>query len=124
MKRLLISILSFVALCVYAQQTDTFKDIRDNYRQLGGTEKSVLDQSPYSRIELADSVVIEYFVAKNITVVYTACAPRCSSCAYEYTKEWQLIKTIKPPFTSVFPIATIDQENGRIIWTDNDDWKY
>ena len=52
----------------------------------------------------------------------TACAPQCSSCARVYNKEWQLIRTVTPPFSSIFPLATI--EDGKIVWKDNDTWEY
>ncbi|MBO4666472.1 MAG: hypothetical protein J5612_06330 [Paludibacteraceae bacterium] len=124
MKRVpLLIILCLVSLCVSAEE-DKFKDLLTNYGELGGLSKITAEHNPYYRFELADSAVIEYFIKDNITVAYTVCAPVCSSCVRVYNKDWVLISTIKPPFTSVFPLATIDQETGQINWTDNDDWKY
>ena len=83
----------------------------------------VYQEGPYERIALTDSTSLEvYQGSDSIWVVMTACAPQCSSCARVYNKEWQLIETLTPPFSSVFPLATI--ENGRIIWKDNDTWEY
>ena len=116
-------LLCLVSLCANAEE-DKFKAILTNYRELGGQTEITADKGPYYRLELADSAVIEYFMADKITVAYTVCAPVCSSCVRVYNKDWEFISTINPPFTSVFPLATIDQETGQIHWTDNDDWKY
>jgi len=90
-----------------------------------GAHPQVLEQdSVYGRIALTDSTYMEMYMADNIIVVYTACAPRCSSCARVYNKEWEFLFPIEPPIHSVFPLATIDKTTGRIIWTDNDQWEY
>ena len=91
--------------------------------QLGGNPHIEVQDGPYERIALTDSTSMEvYKGTDSIFVVLTVCAPQCSSCARVYNKEWQLIATPQPPFTSVFPLATI--KNGKIIWTDNDTWSY
>ena len=91
--------------------------------QVGGNPQVVYQDGAYERVALTDSTQLEvYKGADSILVVLTACAPQCSSCARIYNKEWQLIKTVTPPFTSVFPLAAI--ENGKIIWKDNDSWEY
>lgn len=91
--------------------------------QLGGTPHVVYQDSVYEQVSLTDSTTLEVYRGNDsILVVFTACAPQCSSCARIYNKEWQLLKTVTPPFTSIFPLATI--ENGRIIWKDNDSWEY
>ena len=78
---------------------------------------------PYTRYVLTDSTTMEvYETTDSVLIVLTACAPQCSSCARIYNKEWKLIATPQPPFSSVFPLATI--ENGHIIWKDNDTWEY
>ena len=93
--------------------------------QMGGTPTVVEKDGSYERIALTDSTTLEvYQGTDSIFVVMTACAPQCSSCARVYNKEWQLISSPTPPFTSIFPLATIDKETGRIIWTDNDSWSY
>ena len=90
---------------------------------MGGTPHVTYHEGNYERIALTDSTMLEVYDGQDsILVVMTACAPQCSSCARVYNKEWKLIATPKPPFTSIFPLATI--ENGRIIWTDNDTWNY
>ena len=89
---------------------------------LKGNPHVVAEEGPYTRIALTDSTTMEIYESDSILVVYTCCAPQCSSCARVYNKEWKLIRTVTPPFSSIFPLATI--ENGRIIWKDNDSWNY
>lgn len=93
-----------------------------NLFQLGGNPHVEYQDGPYERIALTDSTMLEVYKGDSILVVMTACAPQCSSCARVYNKEWQLIETLTPPFSSVFPLATI--ENGRVVWKDNDNWEY
>ena len=90
--------------------------------QLGGNPQVVVQEGPYEKIALTDSTTLEVYKGDSILVVFTACAPQCSSCARVYNKEWKMIQTVTPPFSSIFPLATI--ENGRIIWKDNDNWEY
>ena len=90
--------------------------------KLGGTPHITYQDSVYERIALTDSTSLEVYRGDSILVVFTACAPQCSSCARIYNKEWQLLETVTPPFSSIFPLATI--ENGRLVWTDNDSWEY
>jgi len=91
--------------------------------QIGGNPHVIERTENYERIALTDSSTMEvYKGTDSILVVMTVCAPQCSSCARVYNKEWKLIATPLPPFSSVFPLATI--ENGRIIWKDNDTWEY
>jgi len=93
--------------------------------QIGGKPTVVEKEGSYERIALTDSTTLEvYQGTDSIFVVMTACAPQCSSCARIYNKEWQLISSPTPPFTSIFPLATIDKTTGRIIWKDNDTWSY
>ena len=89
---------------------------------IGGTPQVIEQDNVYERIALTDSTTLEVYKGDSILVVFTACAPQCSSCARIYNKEWQLIATPQPPFRSIFPLATI--QDGRIIWTDNDTWNY
>lgn len=93
-----------------------------NLLLMGGEPKVVETDGPYTRYELTDCTTLEIYEADSILVVMTACAPQCSSCARIYNKDWQLLKTVEPPFLSIFPLAKI--ENGRIVWKDNDDWEY
>ena len=91
--------------------------------QMIGHPQVVEADGPYTRYALTDSTTMEvYEQADTIKVVFTACAPQCSSCARVYNKEGKLLETPKPPFQSIFPLAHI--ENGQIIWTDNDTWSY
>ena len=90
--------------------------------KLGGTPHITYQDSVYERIALTDSTSLEVYRGDSILVVFTACAPQCSSCARIYNKEWQLLETVTPPFSSIFPLATI--ENGRLVWNDNDSWEY
>lgn len=124
MKRIVLSISLFlVSLCMFAE-ADTFKYLLENYRELGG-KPEVLDRTEkYMHVSLSDSAYFEMYVADNVIVVYTVCAPICSSCARVYNKEMEYLFPLEPPFTSIFPLATMDRETGRIVWTDNDKWEY
>ena len=84
----------------------------------------VEEDGAYEKIALTDQVTAEVYKSDSIVVVFTACAPQCSSCARIYNKEGKLVKTVTPPFSSIFPLATIDKETGAIIWKDNDNWEY
>ena len=90
---------------------------------VGGQPQIVEQHDAYTRYQLTDSTSMEVYEATDtILMVFTACAPECSSCARVYNKEWELIHTVTPPFPSIFPLAHI--EDGQIIWTDNDTWSY
>ena len=97
-----------------------------NFIQLGGEIQSVVEENAYTYVTLSDSASIEAYeyTPDSVLVVMTACAPKCSSCARIYNKEGEVTQTITPPFTSIFPAATIDKKTGELIWTDNDDWEY
>ena len=124
MKRFFLSISLFVAsLCMYAAG-DVFTDMLENYRKLGGKPEVMEQTEKYMHVSLSDSAYVEMYVADNVIVVYTVCAPICSSCARVYNKEWEFLFPLEPPFVSVFPLATMDRETGRIVWTDNDKWEY
>jgi len=71
--------------------------------QIGGTPKVLEQDSVYEKIALTDSMTVEVYKGDSILVVFTACAPQCSSCARIYNKEWQLVETVTPPFSSIFP---------------------
>lgn len=91
--------------------------------KLGENPEVIVKDAPYARIALTDSTTLEcYEYGDSTLVVLTACAPQCSSCARVYNKEGEVIRTITPPFTSIFPLATI--ENGQLVWKDNDTWEY
>ena len=92
---------------------------------MGGTPHVVEHEGAYEKIVLTDSTSLEIYEKEDTyLVVMTACAPQCSSCACVYNKEWKPLQTITPPFTSIFPLATINKETGTIEWTDNDTWNY
>ena len=91
---------------------------------LGGHPQIVEQDGQYERIALNDSSSLEVYKGDSILVVFTACAPQCSSRVRVFNKEWQFIRDIEPPFTSIFPLATIRKETGLIEWTDNDTWEY
>ena len=92
--------------------------------KLGSNPEVVEEEAPYTRVALTDSTTLEFYEYENDSalVVLTVCAPECSSCARVYNKEGEVIRTITPPFTSIFPLATI--ENGKLVWKDNDSWEY
>lgn len=92
--------------------------------QLKGNPQVITEDGPYTHIALTDSTRMEIYESDSILVVFTACAPQCSSCARVYNKEWKLIRNVTPPFSSIFPLATIDRRTGRIVWKNNDTWEY
>lgn len=93
--------------------------------KLGGEPEVVVKELPYAQIALNDSARMDCFEYGDSTLmVMTVCAPQCSSCARVYNKEGELIRTITPPISSIFPLASINKETGELIWTDNDNWEY
>lgn len=92
--------------------------------QVGGNPHVLEQEGLYEKVALTDSATLEVYRGDTITVVMTVCAPQCSSCARVYNKEWQLISSPEAPFTSVFPLATMDKTTGQITWTDNNTWEY
>ena len=92
--------------------------------QLKGNPLVITEDGPYTRIALTDSTTMEIYESDSILVVFTACAPQCSSCARVYNKEWKLVRSLTPPFSSIFPLATIDRSTGRVVWKNNDTWEY
>lgn len=121
-RSLLIIFLCACTLSLFAEENLGKLYIMNLLRLSGHPEVVASDGGPYTRIELTDSTTLEIYEADSILVVMTSCAPQCSSCARIYNKEWHLLQTVEPPFSSVFPLATI--ENGRIVWKNNDDWEY
>ena len=84
-----------------------------------------MQEGPYTRAILTDSTMtLEYYeyTEDSALVVLTVCAPQCSSCARIYNKEGEVTREIMPPFTSIFPLAHI--EDGQLKWEDNDTWEY
>jgi hypothetical protein len=55
-------------------------------------------------------------------VIYTVCAPICSSCARVFDKEGNYLGNMKSPINTTFPEAYI--ENDQILWRDNDPYDY
>lgn len=92
--------------------------------QVGGKPQVLEQDSLYEKVALTENTTLEIYRGDSIFVVFTACAPQCSSCACVYNKEWQLLETLTPPFTSIFPLASMEPATGHISWTDNDTWSY
>ena len=96
-----------------------------NLAQIGTAPQIIEQEGAYTKYALTDSTSLEVYEAgDSIIMVMTACAPQCSSCARIYNKECKPIRDLTPPFSSIFPLATINKTNGEIIWTDNDTWNY
>lgn len=91
---------------------------------VGGNPHVEYQEGAYEKIALTDSTTLEVYKSDSIVVVLTVCAPQCSSCVRVYNKEWVQIDAPTPPFSSIFPLATMDPKTGRIEWKDNDDWEY
>lgn len=124
MKRLLLTILLCVSSLFVLAEEDAFKYIVSNYQELGGTMEVVDQTDDYIRIVLSENATVELFITDNIIAVFTVCAPQCSSRVRVYNKEWEYLFPMEPPFQSIFPLAAMDRETGRITWTDNDTWEY
>lgn len=96
-----------------------------NLFQIGGNPQVIEQDGPYEKVALTDSTTMEVFLTSDSAiVVMTSCAPQCSSCARVYNKEWIPIRAITPPFSSIFPLASMDKKTGHIEWSDNDTWEY
>ena len=54
---------------------------------LGGAPQVMEQDSVYEKIALTDSTTLEVYQGDSILVVFTACAPQCSSCARVYNKD-------------------------------------
>lgn len=121
-----ISLLVITLLCSFSlwAEGNVVKQLLLDISRMGGAPEVLQEEGPYVHIQLTDSTSLEMFQGDSIIVVTTICAPQCSSCARVYNKEWQLIQTITPPTTSIFPLATIDKQTGCIRWKDNDTWEY
>lgn len=121
-----ISLLIITWLCSFSlwAEGNVVKQLLLDISRMGGAPEVLQEEGQYVHIQLTDSTSLEMFQGDSIIVVTTICAPQCSSCARVYNKEWQLIQTITPPTTSIFPLATIDPKTGKVIWKDNDTWEY
>lgn len=121
-----ISLLVITLLCSFSlwAEGNVVKQLLLDISRMGGSPEVLQEEGPYVHIQLTDSTSLEMFQGDSIIVVTTICAPQCSSCARVYNKEWQLVQTLTPPTTSIFPLATIDKQTGCIRWKDNDTWEY
>ena len=120
--------LLLLALPLLAESNE-IKQFLADFKQLGGTVTLLEEQDHYMRASLNDSTTIEIFdcppdLCDKWFVIITTCAPQCSSCARVYNKEGKFLFPLEPPFRSIFPLASIDKNTGRITWTDNDTWEY
>lgn len=93
--------------------------------KMGGTPSVTEEIGNYTRIQLTDSATLEIYEAEdNIIAVMTVCAPQCSSCARVYNKEGEYLFPLEPSVTSIFPLATMNKQTGKITWVNNDNWEY
>lgn len=124
MRRISLLIAAFLfSLCLCAE-SNAVKQLLLDISRMGGAPEVLQEEKPYVRMQLTDSATIEMYLGDSIIIVTTICAPQCSSCARVYNKEWQLVQTLTPPTSSIFPLATIDPKTGKVIWKDNDTWEY
>lgn len=121
-----INLLVITLLCSFSlwAEGNVVKQLLLDISRMGGTPEVLQEEGRYVYIQLTDSATIEMYLGDSITVVTTVCAPQCSSCARVYNKEGSALFSIEPPFSSIFPLAIIDKESGKIIWRDNDNWEY
>ena len=119
----------YMAVCLLSLPawagSDPLKRLIVDLSTIGGQPTVLEETDRYVRVQLTDSATIELVdTGDSLIVVQTVCAPQCSSCARVYNKEWQLVRTISPSVSSVFPLAVIDKKSGHIEWSDNDTWEY
>lgn len=124
MRRLVVSILLCCTAALMAGDTGALQRIVSDLTNMGGHPSVVEEQGPYTRIQLTDSATLEIYEADNYLVIMTVCAPQCSSCARVYNKEGEYLFPLEPSVTSIFPLATMDKQSGKITWKDNDNWEY
>lgn len=125
MKRILLFIgLIAVSASLMAQHPlDNYAEI---IKKLGGEAKMLLSDQENNHliIGLADSCQVEVVgepLTNEIMLIYTACAPICSSCVRVYRViekgVWELVGEREPTCGGIFPQAF--WENGQLIWRDN-----
>ena len=107
-----------------AEDTSVLQRIVSDLNKMGAHPSVVEEQGAYMRIQLTDSATLDIYEADNYLVVMTICAPQCSSCARIYNKVGEFLFPLEPTIQSIFPLATMDKETGRIVWTDNNTWSY
>ena len=129
MRKAVLHILLLFALAVSAE-TNAIKQFLADITAMGG-QVSIQEEygEQYIRAQIADSATIEVFNCPDTLcdkwfVIMTVCAPQCSSSARVYNKIGEYLFPLEPTVTSIFPLATIDKETGKITWTDNDTWSY
>lgn len=124
MRKLILIISVCLSTLLTAGDVSALQRIMSDLTAMGGHPSVVEEQGLYTRIQLTDSATLELYEAENYLVVMTVCAPQCSSCARVYSKVGEYLFPLEPSVTSVFPLATMDKQTGRITWTDNDNWEY
>ena len=129
MRKGFLFILLVFSLSTYAE-TNAIKQFLSDFTTIGGTV-TVLEEynDKYIRTQLNDNTTLEVYYCEdnecnNVLVVMTICTPQCSSVARVYNKLGEYLFPLEPTVQSIFPLATLDKETGRIIWTDNDTWSY
>ena len=129
MRKGFLYIFLILSLSTYAE-TNEIKQFLSDFTSLGGNITLLEEYNDkYVRSQLNDSCTIElYYCGERecdaIFVVLTVCAPQCSSIARVYNKLGEYLFPYEPTVQSIFPLATIDKETGRITWIDNDTWNY
>lgn len=125
LRRYILILLVLPPLSIWAG-TNLFQQFLTDIKATGGTAHIVEEHGNYLCIQLADSMTLELFEAQtgNIIAVTTVCAPQCSSIARVCNIYGECLFTLEPAVQSIFPLAKMDKETGRIDWFDNDDWEY
>ena len=129
MRRGLLYFFLFLSLTAMAEN-NAIKRFLSDLKEVGGRVNVVEEyNNQYVRIQLNDSATIELFYNETLTlnnmfVLMTVCAPQCSTSARVYSNIGEYLFPLEPTVQSIFPLATIDKETGKITWTDNDTWEY
>ena len=124
MKKIALIMMALMAsMGVFAEKPlDHFAEVLKN---LGGSPKRILSDTKQNHliIHLADSCQVEvvgFHQTNEVLLIYTSCAPICSSRARVYLikgDDWVLEGDREPDCGGVFPQAF--WENGQLIWRDN-----
>ncbi|MBR1716124.1 MAG: hypothetical protein IJ718_00730 [Paludibacteraceae bacterium] len=125
MKKTILILIALIA-SAGAYASSPLENIAEIMKNLGGGAK-VLDsdhKGTHLLVQLSDSCQVEVIgdsLTNEVMLIYTSCAPICSSCVRMYRVidkgEWLLTGDRKPTCGGVFPQAF--WENGELIWRDN-----
>lgn len=122
-KILLFSIALLTSMSMLAE--NPLANFADIIHKLGGEAEKILSDKEHAHLifGLAEGCQVEVVgntLTNEIMLIYTTCAPICSSCVRVYKingEEWIYSKDIEPTCGGIFPQAF--WENDMLVWRDN-----